>query len=225
MQALVFDFDGLIADTETPEFESWRAEFCEHGVELDIDEWIKCVGAGPTAWDVFDHLESVLGEPYDRAVVAARRRERFLALTTEMGVMPGVSELLAEAHGDGVVCAIASSSESGWVGGYLSRFGLVDAFQAVVTRDQVALPKPAPDLYLEACRKIGVDVGRAVALEDSVNGVTSARAAGLYCIAVPNQITARFDLSHANHRVGSVAEVKLFDVREKIASRSLQART
>jgi HAD superfamily hydrolase (TIGR01509 family) len=214
----VFDFDGLIADTETPEFESWCAEFREHGVELDIDEWIKCVGAGPSAWDVFDHLESLLGAPYDRAAVAVSRRERFLSLTKEIGVMPGVRELLGEARSEGVPCAVASSSEGGWVNGYLARFGLVDAFQAVVTRDMVALPKPSPDLYLEACSRLGVEVDCVVALEDSVNGVNSARAAGLYCIAVPNQITSRFDLSHADHLVESLSRVRLETVRELLAT-------
>jgi HAD superfamily hydrolase (TIGR01509 family) len=214
----VFDFDGLIADTETPEFESWCAEFREHGVELDIEEWIKCVGAGPSAWDVFDHLEALLGAPYDRAAVSSRRRERFVALTKEMEVMPGVRELLVEARSEGVPCAIASSSEGGWVNGYLSRFGLVDAFQTVVTRDMVANPKPAPDLYLEACLRLGTEVDCVVALEDSVNGVTSARSAGLYCIAVPNQITSRFDLSHADHRVDSLSLVQLRTVRELLST-------
>lgn len=209
----MFDFDGLIADTETPEFETWCEEFRAHGVELHIDEWIKCVGAGPTVWDVFHHLESLVGRSLDREEVTQRRSARYQEATSRLMVMPGVMELLDEARSHDVPCAVASSSTSDWVHGYLSRFGMVDRFGAIVTRDMVASPKPAPDLFLEACNRLGVAPGRSVALEDSVNGVNAALAAGMKCVAVPNTITSRFDLSHAHHRATSLAEVDLSLVR------------
>jgi len=210
----VFDFDGLIADTETPEFESWCAEFQHHGRTLALEDWIKCVGAGPTAWDVFDHLESLLGKPFDRGEVAKRRRQRFLDLTAEMSVMPGVVTLLDEARSEGVPCAIASSSEGHWVNGYLDRFELADRFEHVVTRDQVPRPKPAPDLYVEACRRLAVSPANALALEDSTNGVRAAKGAGLTCVAVPNSITMAFDFSHADARLDTLSGVTLTSLQD-----------
>ena len=224
LQALVFDFDGLIADTETPEFESWREEFLAHGTTLEIDEWIKCVGAGPGAWDVFDHLESLVG-PVDRDAVGERRRSRYQAMTRDLKVMPGVAELVEEAWAAEVPCAIASSSEWHWVAGYLERLGLSGRFAAVVTRDMVASPKPAPDLYVEACARLGAEQRRCVALEDSVNGVASALAAGLYCVAVPNGVTARFDLSGAHWQIESLTEISLDDARRLVANGPSQARS
>lgn len=221
----MFDFDGLIADTETPEFETWCEEFRHHGAELHIDEWIKCVGAGPTVWDVFEHLQTFVPSPLDREAVMQRRSARFREVTSQLSVMPGVVELLDQAQSNGVACGVASSSTSDWVGGYLERFGLTERFSAIVTRDMVASPKPAPDLYLEACRRLGVESRRAVALEDSVNGVNAALAAGMKCIAVPNTITARFDLSHASRVVPTLKELDWATFETLFAMGSTQAPT
>ena len=198
LKALVFDFDGLIADTETPEFDSWSEEFRAHGVELDLQDWIKCVGSGPEAWDVIDHLQELSGRQVDREAVYKRRSARFQQLAATMTVLPGVLALLGQARQAGVPVAIASSSESEWVGSYLDRFGIADSFQAVLTREQVPAPKPEPYLYIEACKSLGVDPASAVALEDSVSGVTAAKSAGMTCVAVPNDITRSFDFSHAD---------------------------
>lgn len=209
LNALVFDFDGLIADTETAEFETWTQEFLFHGVTLALDEWIKCVGAGPGVWDVFDHLQFLVGGGLDRDEVLSRRHKRFIDIRDQIRVMPGVVDLLDEARTSSLPVAVASSSTSDWVGGFLTDFGLMDRFETIVTRDQVALAKPAPDLYIEACRRLGVAPATALALEDSTNGVTAARAAGMPCLAVPNSITKGFDFSHATAKVASIEEVCL----------------
>jgi HAD superfamily hydrolase (TIGR01509 family) len=183
---------------------------------LALDEWIQCVGAGPSAWDVFEHFESLIGRPVDRVALAASRRERYVALTASLGVMPGVVELLDEAQSAGVPCAIASSSEAHWVHGYLERFELADRFAAVVTRDMVASPKPAPDLYVSACSLLGAEASRSVALEDSVNGVAAALAAGLVCVAVPNAVTERSDLSPAQFWSPSLRLLRLGTLRSLV---------
>jgi HAD superfamily hydrolase (TIGR01509 family) len=158
---------------------------------------------------VFDHLEALLGSPFDREEVSLRRRQRFLDLTSELLVMPGVVELLDQAHNEQIPCAIASSSESHWVNGYIDRFGIAHRFAHVVTRDQVARPKPAPDLYTEACRRLGVAPSDALAIEDSTNGVRAAKDAGLRCVAVPNSITRSFDFSHADLILETLSGLKL----------------
>lgn len=216
LKALVFDFDGLIADTETAEFDTWSDEFAAHGVSLDINEWIKCVGAGFGAWDPFDHLQSLVGGGLDERAVLESRRERFNAVRHRIGVMPGVVELLEDASLQGVRLAVASSSSLEWVGGFLDDFGLRKRFEFLVTRDHVERTKPAPDLYIEACRRLSVEPLAALALEDSTNGVTAARAAGMPCLAVPNRITQGFDFSHATAKVASLEGVGIEGLRSII---------
>ena len=157
--------------------------------------------------------------------MAQRRRNRFLELTAELSVLPGVVRLLDEARAVGVPCAIASSSESQWVNGYLERFAIKDRFLHVVTRDQVPRPKPYPDLYLETCLRLGVEPGTCVALEDSVNGIKAALAAGMACIAVPNSVTTRFDLSRAHLQSTSLEELDLPLVEQVLSQAREQARS
>jgi HAD superfamily hydrolase (TIGR01509 family) len=199
----VFDFDGLIADTETPLFESWCQEFRDHGVELSVHEWINCVGAGPGGWNVLDHLEALVGS-VDRATLEERNVARHHAALVDLCALPGVVELLDEAQAHGIPCAVASSSGFEWVDGFLRQIGVREKFHALATRDMVASAKPAPDLFLKACEKLGTDPSSAVALEDSVNGVIAAKAAGMVCVAVPNCVTTHFSFDHADARIDSM---------------------
>ena len=144
----MFDFDGLIADTETPEFESWFEEFRTHGVQLDVRQWIKCVGTGPEGWDVLDHLEELTGLKLDREEVGRRRSARFEELIPDLAVLPGVERLVSQASAAGVRTAIASSSAHSWVDLHLRRLVIDDRFDPVVARDDVSSPKPSPDLYV-----------------------------------------------------------------------------
>jgi len=211
MDALVFDFDGLILDTEWSDFVSVGEVFAAHGVDLPVDEWRSDVGTIPdrhwTEW-----LEDVLGRPIDRVAVRASRIERYHALIAEESVLPGVIELIDQARAAGVALVVASSSSSPWVEPHLERLDLRDRFDVVVTRDQVDAVKPAPDLYLAAAAALGADPLRSVALEDSAHGCTAAVAAGLRCIAVPNRVTRTQDFGHADRVVASLADVELADL-------------
>jgi HAD superfamily hydrolase (TIGR01509 family) len=126
-------------------------------------------------------------------------------------VRPGVVELLAEAAEHGVPCAVASSSPREWVEGHLERLDLAGWFVAVRTRDDVGpgRTKPAPDLFLAACRATAGEPGRCVALEDSPNGVAAARAAGMRVVGVAAGLTAELPLEDADLVVPSLAEVTL----------------
>jgi len=214
LQAVIFDFDGLIVDTETPEFESWCQEFEAHGQTLDIREWSKCVGAGPTVWDVYTHLESLLNRPVDRTAVAASRESRYRNVVKGLAPRPGLLELLRDVQQTNLPYAIASSSELVWVTKHLEQLGLREEFPIIWTRDQVDNPKPAPDLYLAACQSLQVQPQNTVALEDSANGIRAAKAAGLKVVAIPNPVTANFDLSSADRRVNSLTELSAGRLRE-----------
>jgi len=208
LHALVFDFDGLILDTEWPEYESVRRVWHEHGHELDLAWWRTIVGtADPVDW--VERLEAAVGAPLDHEVVRSRRGAHHRSLLLDQDVLPGVTDLLDAAERRSIPTAIASSSPTSWLDTHLDRLGLHHRFAVLVGRDQVARAKPAPDLYLRACARLGVEPARAVALEDSPHGTTAARAAGLRCVVVPNRITAPGPFDHADLVVGSLADLTL----------------
>jgi HAD superfamily hydrolase (TIGR01509 family) len=219
--ALVFDFDGLILDTETPTYEAVASIFVEHGAELDRDWWHSILGtADRVHWT--DVLAERICRTLDRAALIARREDDRLAVIHGLPVCAGVVELLDEAEAAGVPAAVASSSARAWVEGHLIRLGLADRFAAIVTSDDVGgdrrRTKPAPDLFLAAASALGVDPARCVALEDSPNGVAAARAAGMVVVAVPGPMTASLDLSAADLVVASLSDVGLSRLRRLTAT-------
>jgi HAD superfamily hydrolase (TIGR01509 family) len=222
LDALVFDFDGLILDTELPEYVTVKAEFEAHGVELRLDDWLGIIGrADHLPW--LDMLEREVGGPIEREVVHARRMARHLELILACEVLPGVVDLLDEADRRGVPAAVASSSPRHWVAGHLERLGLLDRFVTIRTREDVERAKPWPDLFLAAAEALGVPPAGAVAFEDSHNGARAAIDAGLFCVAVPNQLTRGQDLSHADLVVASLAEVSLADLDRRLDCSSRRA--
>ncbi|MCC5951802.1 MAG: HAD-IA family hydrolase [Acidimicrobiia bacterium] len=196
--ALVFDFDGLILDTETSEFETIAAEFATHGLTLDLATWQQFVGrADHPHW--LDQLEALLGRPLDdREAVRARRVTAHRARVAQETVRPGVEALLDAAAAQGRPVAVASSSTTSWVEPHLERLGLRHHFEVVICRDHVERAKPWPDLYLAAVAAVDADPARSVALEDSHHGCAAARAAGLACVVVPNTVTRSQDFAHAS---------------------------
>jgi len=212
LAALVFDFDGLILDTETCTYETTAGIFAEHGVTLDVAWWHSTIGtADHPHWS--EILADRLGRPVDRAALVARREARRLAVLDGVPPCGGVIELLDAAATDGIPTAVASSSGLEWVGGHLERLGLRSRFAALITRDDLgganARTKPAPDVFLLAAERLGVEPAHCVAFEDSPNGVAAARAAGMWVVAVPGPMTAGLDLSAADLVVPSLAGVDL----------------
>jgi len=209
IRALVFDFDGLILETETPAYETWADIYREHGHELPLDRWFEYIGREGGFFDAADQLAALVGEGFDREAARARRDARKTELIAALDVMGGVREYVGDAKRLGLRLAVASSSSRKWVLGHLERLRLHTEWDAVLTRDDVARTKPAPDLYLAAVKALGVAPHEAVAFEDSMNGITAAKAAGLLCVAVPNALTAGMDLSQADLRLGSLADMPL----------------
>lgn len=210
--ALIFDFDGTILDTETPEFESWCAEFTTHGATLALDWWSGCIGTAGPAFDPYEHLERCIGCPVDRPAVRERRRAQYMALLEREQPRPGVLSWIAAARDTGLSLAVASTASRAWVHGHLDRLALRGSFVQTACGDEVARVKPAPDLYQLALRRLEKEPGQAIAIEDSPNGIAAAKAAGLFCIAVPNPLTASLDLSAADLRLASLAERPLAEI-------------
>jgi HAD superfamily hydrolase (TIGR01509 family) len=215
LRALVFDFDGLILDTEWPAYSTAAEVWSDHGLELELAAWQEILGtADHPHWT--DMLEQALGRPVDREALVPPRLARHHALIEAEELLPGVVDLIEAAHAAGIGLAVASSSPLDWVDDHLERRGLRARFDAVVTRDHVERTKPAPDLFRRAVAELGVHPGEAVALEDSRHGVDAARAAGLACVAVPNRITRLQDLTAADLVVDSLAEVTLADLEDLV---------
>lgn len=208
LAALVFDFDGLIVDTENPGFISWQEVYQEFGVTLQIDDWRHATGY-VGGFDPGIHLEGVLGRKLDWSYIIPRRDARNWELTLEARVLPGIRELIQSAKENQLRIGVASNSGNGWVEGGLRRLGLRDYVEVVVTRDMVLNPKPAPDIYLKAVQTLQVEPSNAVALEDSEPGCRAAKRAGLKAIAIPNRFSALQDLSIADLVVKSASELNL----------------
>jgi len=209
IRALVFDFDGLIVDTETPDFEAWRDTFAANGAELTLDDWADCIGREYGYIDFHAVLEEKLGRKLERAAVKAARKRRYAEITADLRPRPGVAEYIEEARRRTLRLAVASSAPRRWVQPRLERLGLLGSFDCVKTEEDAPAAKPAPDLFLSAAGGLGVAPGGCVAFEDSPNGVAAARAAGMFCVAVPNPVTRRLRIEGADITVDSLADLPL----------------
>ena len=209
MRAALLDFDGLILQTEASGYAALRAVFAARGVEYRLEEYLQIVGTTNEVLDPFDLLARRTGRTEDRAALVAERSAHEERLNAALAPLPGVVALLDQATALGWSLAVVSSSTPDWVGRHLHRIGLLDRFNALVCRGDAPRVKPAPDLYLEAQRRLGLRADEAVAFEDSYNGSIAAVRAGLRCIAVPHALTRGQDFSHCERIVGSLAEIDL----------------
>jgi HAD superfamily hydrolase (TIGR01509 family) len=219
IRALIFDFDGLILETETPIFQSWQELYRDYGLELRLEQWIANVGTAEEMFDPLANLERQLGHPIDREVELPRRRQRELELIQTQPILPGVLDYLEGARKLGLKIGLASSSPCEWVVGHLERLGLIGYFEAIAASDDVARTKPDPALYRTAVEWLKVKPEQAVAFEDSLNGLIAAKRAGLRCVVVPNALTRHLSLEQADWRLNSLAEMPL----EELLSRLEQA--
>lgn len=209
IQALIFDFDGLILDTEVSAFQSWQEIYQEHNSYLPLEKWAQRIGGTAELFDAFAYLEEQIGRAVERAILQERRLQRHLALLEAQTTLPGVESLIADAKQLGLKIGLASSSPRSWVVGHLSRLGLISSFDTMRCGDEVTHKKPNPEIYLAVLDALGVKAEQAIALEDSPNGVRAAQRAGIFCVAIPNPITGQLSLEHADLKLSSLADITL----------------
>jgi len=209
LRALIFDFDGIILDTEVPIYESWREDYLFHGHDLALETYSACVGSNHGQFDPKAHLEDLAQRKIDWARHDALRDERAITRTNTLEPMPGILDLLDEATSLGIPCAVASSSPRSWVHGHLTRLELFDRFSAIRCLEDVAAPKPFPDLFHAAREALGSASHQTIILEDSRNGLLAALAAGIPCVAVPNRITRHLDFAGAVAMLPSLERVTI----------------
>jgi HAD superfamily hydrolase (TIGR01509 family) len=195
-RALLFDFDGLIVDTEYPEFVSWREAAEAHGVVLTEEIWKQAVGH-VDAFDPRSWLEAQVGRALDWESIDASRRARHLELVAKQPALPGVIDLMKQGRKQRWRIGVASNSYASWVESGLERLQLRGWVEAMRTRDTVVRPKPDPAPYVALLEDLSADPSRSIAFEDSAPGVQSAAAAGLRVVAVPNRLTLRQEIRGA----------------------------
>lgn len=182
IDALFFDFDGVIADTETIWLDCIYGFCVDRNVPVSRRELLDCLGDGDVRMMRLVSDRSGMAEKE----IAAALHESFVEKTRDLGMRPGISRYLEFARKQGLKRALVSNSNDAYISNWLKRLGIEAEFDFVITRDSGLPIKPAPDMYSRAAQALQVQPERAIAIEDSVIGLTSALGAGLYAAAYPN---------------------------------------
>jgi HAD superfamily hydrolase (TIGR01509 family) len=209
--ALIFDFDGLLVDTETPAFESWQPIYAEYGQALSLDLWKDSLGTSH-GFDPLAHLVTLAGQALDREALWARRLAYKRKLSAQQPLLPGAQAILNQARSLTLPCALASSSGRPWIDQWLNLHNIASYFSCIRTAEDVTWTKPAPELFLSAAACLGVEASACLVFEDSPNGILAARAAGMRCVAVPGAITRQLVLPPADLVIESLDALPLADI-------------
>lgn len=205
--AVLFDFDGVLVDTEWAIYQAWRRTFESHGHELPLEIYTQCIGSDFETWSPKTHLQNLSGLEFDWHDLDVLRQEEILSELSSEGIMPGVLDLLESLVAHSIRRAVVSSSSHHWVDGWLDKLNFAHYFETVVCRDDALAIKPAPHLYLEAARRLKLAPADCLVIEDSLNGVKAAIAAGMPVWVVPNRVTADLDFSNADRVFNSMSEL------------------
>ena len=152
---IIFDFDGVLVDTEWAIYQSWVRLFEREGQQISIETYSPCLGAGYSHWNPANYLESLTGKSYNWEEETSARQADIEADLERMGLMPGAQELLDWCHDNKIPMAVASSSSRRWVAGWLQKLGIMEMFDGVFTRTDGYPVKPDPALFLAAQNCIG----------------------------------------------------------------------
>lgn len=205
IKGIIFDFDGVLVDTEWAIYQSWVHLYAREGQEISIETYSPCLGAGYSHWDPAKHLESLTHRSYDWEIETPARQARLEADLERSGLMPGAVELMDWCDAHGIPMTVASSSSRRWVEGWLNKLGIYSRFKGVFTRTDGYPVKPDPALFLAAQSCIGVPPEDCLIIEDSENGTIAAQNAGIPCVAIPNRLTVHSDLSRAQFHTVSLS--------------------
>ena len=189
IKAFVFDFDGLILDTETLMYQATSEVYQEYGGHLPIEIWGKLAGTHDENFDLVENLKEQTSALISRDTFYKKRDHLFNQYIEKASILPGVEALLEGGKQAGLKLALATSSGDQWAKNHLERLGLLHYFDFIIEANDVKQVKPDPELFVKACEGVGVNPSEAIAFEDSYHGAVSAKRAGLYCVVVPNEVT------------------------------------
>lgn len=220
IKTLIFDFDGLIIDSETPTLRSWQEIFQSYDLELPMEEYYLTIGTTDHLFDPLENLIQHVDDHIDKAEIKSKHRSRMLDLINENDLLPGIEDYLIRAKQIDLRIGIASSGVGYWINRLLDLKKISQYFDCVVTSDMVKFPKPEPDLYLRALQLLDTLPQQAIAFEDSPNGICAAKQAGIFCVAIPNQLTRNMDLSQADLLLDSLKQKTLDNLIWEIENQS-----
>lgn len=210
IRAIIFDFDGLIVDTESVGYQTWHELYAQHGHHLPVETYAQAIGTEfNELYDPRRDLDALLGRALAWPELELLRVERERELRSTLRTLPGVVDRLKEARELGLPCAVASSSPLSWVGKWIEELELREWFHHLTTVDDTGKVKPDPSLFLHAADKMEVEPAEVLVFEDSLNGLRAAKTAGMRCIVVPGPMTRHLDFDGALRQVGSLQEVSL----------------
>ena len=208
VSAVLFDFDGILVDTEWEIYQAWLETFQQHGQDLPLSLYTRCIGSDFDAWSPKLHLEDLTQLQFDWIKMDERRQIRIRSALEEQGPISGVVDVLKLLGELGIPISVVSSSSHHWVDGWLEKLGLSAFFQEIVCKGDAPKIKPAPDLFLEASRRLKVDPSDCLVIEDSLNGLNAAKAAGMMAWIVPNRVTSGLDFSQADRVLSGFSEME-----------------
>ena len=208
-KGIIFDFDGVLVDTEWAIYQSWVHLYAREGQEISIATYAPCLGAGYSHWDPAAHLEKLTGKTYDWEAETPARQAMLEADLERMGLMEGAAELFSWCREQGIGLTVASSSSRRWVQGWLEKLGIYELFDGVFTRTDGYPVKPNPALFLAAQQCLGLEKEDCLIIEDSENGTIAAQNAAIPCVVIPNRMTESSDFSRAAYRCASLRELLL----------------
>lgn len=217
IKGIIFDFDGLIFDTETHQYRILQKMFSEYGSELPLALWQNEVGTD-SGFSPFHYMEQQIGKPVEHALLEEQYEKKFLSTLSQEKARDGVEDYLQMAQEMDLKIGLASSSSYRWVSGHLKNLELFDYFQCIRTSDHVEKVKPDPALYIQAAQGLDLHPENCLVFEDSAHGAMAAKRAGMGCVIVPNKITSTMDFCKVEHRLDSMADMPLKDLLEYVDS-------
>ncbi len=217
IKAIIFDFDGLILDTEVIWYEAYKETLAEYGFDLPLGEFAKCIGTEDTVF--YQYLREKMGSNLNRDEIEQKAANKHTEMMKAPVAREGVKSYLDEARKLNLKIGLASSSSRQWVERFLKELGLLEYFDVLKTKEDVAKVKPDPALYVEAVRALDLHPNEAIAFEDSLNGLLAAKAAGLNCTIVPNEVTKQLAFQTHDLHMNSMEDLSLSEVIEHMQSK------
>lgn len=209
VKALIFDFDGLILDTEMPRYTAWKELYLKYHSDLSIFEYALTVGSDDSKFDFYQNLEDRYQGKINWEIETPERRTRMLSLLEKEKPLPGVKKCIQRGKDLGLQITLASSSPRKWVESHLSRHGLIDYFDFITTIEETGKAKPDPALFNLTLAKLAILPTEAIVFEDSPNGCIAAKSAGIFCVAVPNNITKNLEFNNPELMIDSMESILL----------------
>lgn len=215
IKAVIFDFDGLVLDTETVWYEAYREVLKKQfQFDLSIGEFSKCVGSSDTG--LFSYLKQEIGDHVEIDDLRRSTSEIHRKNIKEIQAREGVEDYLRDAKKAGLKVSLATSSTRNWAVTHLTNLGLLSYFDHLITQDDVEHIKPAPDLFLKALKVLEVEPDEAVVLEDSLNGLLAAQAANIRTVIIPNPVTESLAFEGYHLKLRSLADMNLSDLIDSL---------